>query len=151
MTQLFDKCLKGNTTCLVSLGGTCAEGVQFNCPSHTYPAIPYCTIFPFLEHHDWRLKRPSFMNVSMQNGLEDAILHPIHHSGTLLQTLLLYISIIVYFIFMGLVVFSIQLLEQFLITSEICTLDVVFWQIATFLEDSILWPLYMGLGEFNQY
>ena len=26
---------------------TCAEGVQFYCLSRTYPAIPYCTIFPF--------------------------------------------------------------------------------------------------------
>ena len=36
-------------TCLASLG-TRAKGVQFYCPSRTYPAIPYCTIFPFLEH-----------------------------------------------------------------------------------------------------
>ena len=25
---------------------TCAKGVQFYCPSHTYTAIPHCTIFP---------------------------------------------------------------------------------------------------------
>ena len=36
-------------TCLTSLS-TCAKGVQFYCPSHTYPAIPYCTIFAFLTH-----------------------------------------------------------------------------------------------------
>ena len=29
---------------LTSLG-TCAESVQFYCPSGTYPVIPYCTIF----------------------------------------------------------------------------------------------------------
>ena len=28
----------------------CAEGMQFYCPSCTYAAIPYCAIFPFLEH-----------------------------------------------------------------------------------------------------
>ena len=27
---------------------TCVEVVQFYCPSHTYLAIIYCTIFPFL-------------------------------------------------------------------------------------------------------
>lgn len=61
------------------------------------------TLFlPFLELHNSRLKRPSsFMNVSsMQNGLEDATtLHPIHHSETLLQTLLLYMRIIRYSMF----------------------------------------------------
>ena len=36
-------------SCFVSLG-TCAKGVQFLCPSHTYPVIPYCTIFPYLAH-----------------------------------------------------------------------------------------------------
>ena len=29
---------------------TCVKGVQFYCPSRTSPAIPYCTIFPFLAH-----------------------------------------------------------------------------------------------------
>ena len=29
---------------------TCAEGVQFYCPSHTYAAIPYCTIFLIFVH-----------------------------------------------------------------------------------------------------
>ena len=29
---------------------TCAEGVQFYCPSRTHPAIPYRTFFPFLDH-----------------------------------------------------------------------------------------------------
>ena len=33
---------------LTSLGA-CAKEVQFYWPSRTYPAIPYCTIFPFLE------------------------------------------------------------------------------------------------------
>ena len=27
-----------------------ADRMQFYCPSHTYPTIPYCTIFPFLLH-----------------------------------------------------------------------------------------------------
>ena len=58
----MDKCLRENKiapfhhACLVSLG-TCAEGVQFYCSSHTYAAIPFCNIFPFLEHSDaaeWR-------------------------------------------------------------------------------------------------
>ena len=35
--------------CLTSLD-TCVKGVQFYCPSLTYPAIPYCTIFQFLVH-----------------------------------------------------------------------------------------------------
>ena len=30
---------------------TRAEGMQFYCPSRTYAAIPYSTIFPFLEHY----------------------------------------------------------------------------------------------------
>ena len=30
---------------------TCAKGVQFYSPSRTYPAILYCTIFPFLAQH----------------------------------------------------------------------------------------------------
>ena len=30
---------------------TYAKGVQFYCPSRTYPAIPYCTTFPFLAHY----------------------------------------------------------------------------------------------------
>ena len=44
---MLDKCFMGNKiaflwhTCLPSLG-TCAKGVQFCCPSRTYPAIPYC-------------------------------------------------------------------------------------------------------------
>ena len=29
------------------LKSTCPKGLQFICPSGTYPAIPYCTIFPF--------------------------------------------------------------------------------------------------------
>ena len=44
------------SACLSSLG-TCAEGVQFYCSSHTYAAIPFCNIFPFLEHSnvaEWR-------------------------------------------------------------------------------------------------
>ena len=36
--------------CLTLLS-TCAEGVQFYCPSHTYTAIPYCTFFLLLEHY----------------------------------------------------------------------------------------------------
>ena len=50
-----DKCERGNEiapirhACLTSCY-TCAKGVQFYCPSRTYAAIPYCTIFPFLEH-----------------------------------------------------------------------------------------------------
>ena len=56
--QMLDKCLRGNEIAslwhafLASLG-TCAIGVQFYCPplvSRTYPAIPYCTIFPFIAH-----------------------------------------------------------------------------------------------------
>ena len=53
--QSLDKCLRGNKiaplwhTCLTLLS-TCAKGVQFNCPSRTHPAIPYCPIFPFLAH-----------------------------------------------------------------------------------------------------
>ena len=65
--QLLDKCLRGNKiaskeslqhacltlhgtqhTCLTLLG-TCAEGLQFYCLSLTYPAFPYCTIFPLFE------------------------------------------------------------------------------------------------------
>ena len=30
--------------------GPCAEGVQFVCPSSTYPAIPYCTTLTFLAY-----------------------------------------------------------------------------------------------------
>ena len=47
---MLDKCLRGNKiaplrhTCLALLG-TCAKEVQFYCPSHTYAAIPNCTIF----------------------------------------------------------------------------------------------------------
>ena len=66
------------------------------------------------------------MNVSsMQNGLEDATtLHPIHHSGTLFQTLLPYIRIMLCSIFYFMVDivgnFTIILLsKQFLITSKI--------------------------------
>ena len=51
--QLLDKCLRGNKIAslrhmrLPSLS-TCAKGVQFYYPSHTYPAILYCTsIFNF--------------------------------------------------------------------------------------------------------
>ena len=55
--QLLDICLRarGNKiapvqhSCLTSLG-TCAEGMQFYCPSRTYAAIPYCIIFPFLAY-----------------------------------------------------------------------------------------------------
>ena len=36
-------------SCFVSLG-TCAKGVQLLFPSHPYPVIPYCTIFPYLAH-----------------------------------------------------------------------------------------------------
>ena len=52
---MLDKFLRGKKNaclqheCLPSLS-TCAEGVQLYCPSHTYPAIPYCTFFPFLEN-----------------------------------------------------------------------------------------------------
>ena len=34
----------------LALLSTCAKGVQLYCPSRTYLAIPYCTIFSFLEH-----------------------------------------------------------------------------------------------------
>ena len=34
-------------SCLTFLD-TCAKRVHFYWPSHTYPAIPYCTIFPFV-------------------------------------------------------------------------------------------------------
>ena len=53
--KLLDKCLRGNKIAplqhawLTSLS-MCAKGVQFYCPSCTYPAIPYCTISPFLAH-----------------------------------------------------------------------------------------------------
>ena len=45
--QLLDKCLKGNKIAPLR---TCVKGVQLYCPSCTYPAIPYCTIFLILEH-----------------------------------------------------------------------------------------------------
>ena len=54
--QLLDKCLRDNKiaplqhVCLASLS-TCTKMVQFYCPSRTYPAIPYCTIFPFLAYY----------------------------------------------------------------------------------------------------
>ena len=38
-------------SCLTLLG-TCAKGGQFYCPSRIYPAIPYCSIFPFLDHYE---------------------------------------------------------------------------------------------------
>ena len=58
ITQLLDECLRDNAiatpalchACLTSLS-TCAKGVQFYCPSCTYPAIPDCTVFPFLAHY----------------------------------------------------------------------------------------------------
>ena len=55
--KLLGKCLRVNKfvllqhVCLASLV-TCPEGVQFYCPSHTYPAILFCTIFPFSEYCD---------------------------------------------------------------------------------------------------
>ena len=51
--QLLDKCLRNNKiaplwyACLTSLS-TCAKEVQFYCPSRTYAANPYCTIFQFI-------------------------------------------------------------------------------------------------------
>ena len=51
----MDKCLWGNkiallqNACLASLS-TCAEGVQFYCPSCTYLAILNCTIFTYFGH-----------------------------------------------------------------------------------------------------
>ena len=33
------------STSVLLCSGTCAKGMQFYCPSGTYPAIPYCTIF----------------------------------------------------------------------------------------------------------
>ena len=50
-------------TCLTSLG-TCAKGVQFYCPSHTYPAIPYCTIFSIFSTL-WPLAWPFAMQISL--------------------------------------------------------------------------------------
>ena len=52
---MLDKCLRGNKIAplqhaYLALVSTCANGVQFYNPSHTYAAIPYCTIFPFLLH-----------------------------------------------------------------------------------------------------
>ena len=53
---MLDKCLRGSKialvqhSCLASLSN-CAEGVQFYFPSCTYAAIPYCNIFPFLDHY----------------------------------------------------------------------------------------------------
>ena len=44
-------------TCLALLS-TCGQGVQFYCPSRTYPAIPYCTIF-FVFSTPW----PGFLKV----------------------------------------------------------------------------------------
>ena len=47
-------CLSGNEiaplwhTCLTLLGA-CAKGVQFHCPSFSYPAITYCANFPYFE------------------------------------------------------------------------------------------------------
>ena len=35
----------------LTLLGTCAEGVQFYCPSRTHSAIPYCTIFSIFSTH----------------------------------------------------------------------------------------------------
>ena len=52
---MLDKCAYGAiklhpfSSCLASLG-TYTKEAQFYCPSHTYAAIPYCTIFPFLDH-----------------------------------------------------------------------------------------------------
>ena len=37
-------CPSSAHACLTLLS-TCAKGAQFYCPSHTYAAIPYCTIF----------------------------------------------------------------------------------------------------------
>ena len=47
---MLDKCLRGNRIAplqhaYLSSLGTCAKGVQFYCPSHTYRAIHYCSIF----------------------------------------------------------------------------------------------------------
>ena len=36
-----------------ALLGTCVDGVQFCCPSCTYPAIRYCTNFPFLKYCEY--------------------------------------------------------------------------------------------------
>ena len=47
--------------------GTSAKGVQFYCPSRTYTAIRYWTIFPFLaqhyevEHYDYALFKKEFV------------------------------------------------------------------------------------------
>ena len=55
ITQLLDKCLRDNKIAplhhpYIALLSTCAKSVQFYCPSHTYAAIPYCTIFQFLAY-----------------------------------------------------------------------------------------------------
>ena len=53
--QLLDQCTRSKKisplrhACLATLG-TCVKEVQFYCLSSTYPAISYCTIFPFLAH-----------------------------------------------------------------------------------------------------
>ena len=46
-------------SCLTLLS-TSTKGVQFYCPSRTYPSIPFCTIFPLLEYcvvHSLRMIR----------------------------------------------------------------------------------------------
>ena len=61
MIQLLDKRYRGNKlarlqhACL-DLLSTCAKGVQFYCPSRTYPLIPYCcSIFSFKSTGKWQM------------------------------------------------------------------------------------------------
>ena len=83
--QLLDKYLRSNKivhlcqTCLTSLG-TFANCVRFYCPSSNYPAISYCTIFPFFAHCDTTIYRIPYyiliittythQSVQLEKGLE---------------------------------------------------------------------------------
>ena len=66
----MDKCERGNKiapiqhACLASLS-SCANIMQFYFPSLTYPAIPYCTIFPFLEQCGYVLVLMAFFAIDV--------------------------------------------------------------------------------------
>ena len=52
--------------CLASLG-TYVKGVQLYCPSRTYAAIPFCTIFPILAH--WFLAKYQVWTITISRSI----------------------------------------------------------------------------------
>ena len=56
---------------------TCDKGVQFHCPSRTYSAIHFCTIFLILEHCDCRCR--DFLKTHLSSSTLDNLMMEVQH------------------------------------------------------------------------